>query len=198
MRHGFCFSDRQSHLVRKGAPFPAPKKIFKKNLSFLLRCRKVKYERVSDGRMIAMAIISSNDAGQSVSGTLVDVSSHATNDAGQSLSGTLADVNLHPTSPTDSNEHPSKTNQVSDSRNDKTLQSHDEKKVKEAAKKISDFIKTTTRELELTVGNVHKKITIKVKVKSSGEVIVEIPSDKALEIADSLNTVSGLLIRKYV
>lgn len=145
-----------------------------------------------------MAIISSNDAGQSVSGTLVDVSSHATNDAGQSLSGTLADVNLHPTSPTDSNEHPSKTNQVSDSRNDKTLQSHDEKKVKEAAKKISDFIKTTTRELELTVGNVHKKITIKVKVKSSGEVIVEIPSDKALEIADSLNTVSGLLIRKYV
>lgn len=121
-----------------------------------------------------MATISSHETGQTVASTVADLATLARNSTDEQVSkagsATAVDDTPH--------------------------QKPDEKKVREAAAKISDFIESFTRDLEFSVDNDTRKIVIKVKVRDSGEVVRQIPSEEALKIADSLDTLRGLLIRE--
>jgi flagellar protein FlaG len=125
--------------------------------------------------MIAMAIISSNETGQSVAGTLADLGNLVKNGPEEIIrnSGSSATDAPHLLAP-------------------------DEKTVREAVSKISEFVKSFSRDLEFSVDDATKKIVIKVKVRDSGEVVRQIPSEEALQIADSLDALRGLLIREHV
>ena len=122
-----------------------------------------------------MAIISSQETGQSVSSSLNDLGNLARNspeEIGRKTQTSTADDN-HPLAP-------------------------DEQKVSEAADKISEFAKSFSRDLEFSVDNATNKIVVKVKVRDSGKVVRQIPSEEALRIANSLDTLRGLLIREHI
>ena len=72
----------------------------------------------------------------------------------------------------------------------------EESALKEAAEKINDFIESMTTDLQFSFDRDAERMVVKVLSRRDGEVIRQIPSKEALEIAKALDTLKGLIIRK--
>lgn len=70
--------------------------------------------------------------------------------------------------------------------------------VKKAAESINAFIKSTQRNLEISVDKDTGIVVVKVVDKESGEVIRQIPAEETLAIAKHLDSVQGVLFRSKV
>jgi flagellar protein FlaG len=73
-----------------------------------------------------------------------------------------------------------------------------EKRVKDAAKQLNDFMDRYAIELRFSVDSDTKQIVVKVLHQGTGELIRQIPSAEALKISKAFDTLQGLLIRKTV
>ena len=71
----------------------------------------------------------------------------------------------------------------------------DAETVKQAAERINDFIKSSSRNLNIAVDKDTGIVVVKVVDKETGEVIRQIPGDETLAIAKNLDSVQGVLIR---
>lgn len=72
----------------------------------------------------------------------------------------------------------------------------EEKALKEAAAKINDFVESMSTDLQFSFDKDADRMVVKVLSRKDGEVIRQIPSREALEIAKALDTLKGLIIRK--
>jgi len=68
--------------------------------------------------------------------------------------------------------------------------------VQQAAQMISGAIQTFSRNLEFSVDDTTGKAVVKVSDKETGDMIRQIPSQEALDIARVLDRLQGLLIRQ--
>lgn len=68
--------------------------------------------------------------------------------------------------------------------------------VQQAAQMISKAIQTFSRNLEFSVDDTTGKTVVKVLDKETGDMIRQIPSQEALDIARVLDRLQGLLIRQ--
>lgn len=69
-------------------------------------------------------------------------------------------------------------------------------KLKEAVENINKSLKALSQDLEFSIDQDSNRTVVKVVDQSTKEVIRQIPSDEALEIAKALDTVKGLLIKQ--
>ncbi len=74
----------------------------------------------------------------------------------------------------------------------------EEEKLRNAADKTNEFIKTMNQELQFSVDKDTEKMVVKVVDKQTGDVIRQIPPKEMLEIAKALDTLQGLIIRKKI
>ncbi|WP_166364076.1 flagellar protein FlaG [Pseudomonas akapageensis] len=74
----------------------------------------------------------------------------------------------------------------------------DESQLKTAVKEIQDFVQSMQRNLEFSVDKSSGQVVVKVIARDSGEVIRQIPSQTALELAKSLSDASSLLFNEKV
>ncbi len=74
----------------------------------------------------------------------------------------------------------------------------EEEKLKDAAEKANEFIKSMDNELQFSVDKDTEKVVVKVVDKQTGDVIRQIPSKEMLEIAKALDTLHGMIIRKKI
>ena len=72
----------------------------------------------------------------------------------------------------------------------------EEKKLKDAADKANEFVKSINQELQFSVDKDTGQTVVKVMDKQSGDVIRQIPSEEMLELAKAMDTIQGLIIRK--
>ncbi|WP_298438363.1 flagellar protein FlaG [Geobacter sp.] len=72
----------------------------------------------------------------------------------------------------------------------------EEKALKEAAEKINEFIESMTTDLQFSFDKDAGRMVVRVMSRKDGEVVRQIPSKEALEIAKALDTLKGLIIRK--
>ncbi|AJE02410.1 flagellar protein FlaG [Geobacter pickeringii] len=72
----------------------------------------------------------------------------------------------------------------------------EEKALKKAAEKINEFIESMATDLQFSFDKDADRMVVKVLSRKDGEVIRQIPSREALEIAKALDTLTGLIIRK--
>ncbi|WP_298271473.1 flagellar protein FlaG [Geobacter sp.] len=95
---------------------------------------------------------------------------------------------------------PEKKNEVAKAELPKEAVKHppaeEEKALKEAAAKINEFIESMTTDLRFSFDRDAERMVVKVLSRKDGEVIRQIPSKEALEIAKALDTLKGLIIRK--
>lgn len=68
--------------------------------------------------------------------------------------------------------------------------------VNEAVKQLNNAMKTMSQGLEFSVDRDVHKIVVKVVDQQTKEVLRQMPSEEALEIAKALDRVQGLLIRQ--
>lgn len=68
-----------------------------------------------------------------------------------------------------------------------------ETELQSAVKEIQDFVQSLQRNLEFSVDDSTGTWVVKVVARDSGEVIRQIPSETALELAKSLHDVNSLL-----
>ncbi|GLH33441.1 hypothetical protein BR1R5_28280 [Pseudomonas sp. BR1R-5] len=83
----------------------------------------------------------------------------------------------------------------------KTLQQDapkSEAELQSAVKEIQDFVQSLQRNLEFSVDDSTGSWIVKVVARDSGEVIRQIPSETALELARSLQDVNSLLFDEKV
>ena len=71
----------------------------------------------------------------------------------------------------------------------------DAEAVKKAAESINEFIKSSSRNLDISVDKETGIVVVKVVDKETGDVIRQIPGDETLAIAKNLDSVQGVLIR---
>jgi len=72
----------------------------------------------------------------------------------------------------------------------------EEKKLKDAADKANEFVKSINQELQFSVDKDTGQTVVKVMDKQSGDVIRQIPSKEMLDLAKAMDTIQGLIIRK--
>ena len=65
-----------------------------------------------------------------------------------------------------------------------------------AVKKLNESMLASAQSLEFSIGDDNKQIIVKVVDKNTREVLRQMPSKEALEIAKSLDQMRGLLIRQ--
>jgi flagellar protein FlaG len=68
--------------------------------------------------------------------------------------------------------------------------------VDDAVKNINGALKALSQNLEFSVDTESNRVIVKVVDKQTNEVIRQMPSSEALEIAKALDRVQGLLIRQ--
>ncbi len=68
--------------------------------------------------------------------------------------------------------------------------------VNEAVKQLNNAMKTMSQGLEFSVDQDAHKVVVKVVDQQTKEVLRQVPSEEALEIAKALDRVQGLLIRQ--
>lgn len=68
--------------------------------------------------------------------------------------------------------------------------------VKDAVKNLNDAMKAMSQNLEFTVDSDSERTVVKVLDKQTNEVVRQIPSPEALEIAKAVDRLQGLLIRQ--
>jgi flagellar protein FlaG len=68
--------------------------------------------------------------------------------------------------------------------------------VNSAVDKINKFVQASAQGVEFSLNNDFNKLVVKVVDQQTNEVIRQIPSEEALEIARSLDKLQGLLIRQ--
>jgi flagellar protein FlaG len=68
--------------------------------------------------------------------------------------------------------------------------------VNQAVKNINKSLQTLSQNLEFSVDSDSQRTVVKVIDQKTKEVIRQIPSEEALEIAKTLDTVKGLLIKQ--
>lgn len=73
-----------------------------------------------------------------------------------------------------------------------------EERTKAAADKINEFIESFTRDIQFTIDKDSERVVLKVVDRKSGDVIRQIPSEEALEIAKALDELKGLIIKEKV
>lgn len=73
---------------------------------------------------------------------------------------------------------------------------HDAQKVKDAAKKLNEFVSPYASELKFSVDDDTGVNVVKVIDTQSKQVIRQIPSEEMLKIADSIEKLQGLLVRQ--
>lgn len=73
-----------------------------------------------------------------------------------------------------------------------------EERTKAAAEKINEFIESFTRDIQFTIDRDSERVVLKVVDRKSGDVIRQIPSEEALEIAKALDELKGLIIKEKV
>lgn len=73
-----------------------------------------------------------------------------------------------------------------------------EERAKAAAEKINEFIESFTRDIQFTIDRDSERVVLKVVDRKSGDVIRQIPSEEALEIAKVLDELKGLIIKEKV
>lgn len=74
----------------------------------------------------------------------------------------------------------------------------DTRQLQSAVKEIQDFVQSLQRNLEFSVDDSTGQVVVKVVARDSGEVIRQIPSETALELAKSLHDVNSLLFDEKV
>jgi flagellar protein FlaG len=72
----------------------------------------------------------------------------------------------------------------------------EEQKLKDAADKANEFVKSINQELQFSVDKDTGQTVVKVMDKQSGDVIRQIPSKEMLELAKAMDTIQGFIIRK--
>lgn len=70
--------------------------------------------------------------------------------------------------------------------------------LKSAVSQIQDFVQSLQRNLEFSVDDSTGQVVVKVVARDSGEVIRQIPTETALELAKSLHDVNSLLFDENV
>lgn len=68
--------------------------------------------------------------------------------------------------------------------------------VKDAVKNLNEAMKAMSQNLEFTVDSDSERTVVKVLDKQTNEVVRQIPSPEALEIAKAVDRLQGLLIRQ--
>lgn len=79
-----------------------------------------------------------------------------------------------------------------------TEKESDTTELQSAVKEIQDFVQSLQRNLEFSVDDSTGTVVVKVVARDSGEVIRQIPSETALELAKSLHDVNSLLFDEKV
>ena len=74
----------------------------------------------------------------------------------------------------------------------------DPAQLQSAVKELQDYVQSLQRNLEFSVDDSSGKVVVKVVARDSGEVIRQIPSETALELAKSLQDVNSLLFDEKV
>ncbi|MGE8406945.1 MAG: flagellar protein FlaG [Pseudomonas sp.] len=74
----------------------------------------------------------------------------------------------------------------------------DTTELQSAVNAIQDFVQSLQRNLEFSVDDSTGTVVVKVVARDSGEVIRQIPSETALELAKSLHDVNSLLFDEKV
>ncbi len=74
----------------------------------------------------------------------------------------------------------------------------DSNELQSAVNAIQDFVQSLQRNLEFSVDDSTGTVVVKVVARDSGEVIRQIPSETALELAKSLHDVNSLLFDEKV
>lgn len=81
---------------------------------------------------------------------------------------------------------------------DKENKEADTGQLQEAVKGLQDYVQSLQRNLEFSVDDSTGTTVVKVIARDSGEVIRQIPSETALELAKSLQDVNSLLFDEKV
>ena len=81
---------------------------------------------------------------------------------------------------------------------DENKQEADTGQLQEAVKGLQDYVQSLQRNLEFSVDESTGTTVVKVVARDSGEVIRQIPSETALELAKSLQDVNSLLFDEKV
>lgn len=71
-------------------------------------------------------------------------------------------------------------------------------RVVEAIKKIQEFVEETQRGLQFSIDDDTGRIVVKVIARHSGEVIRQLPSEEALELAKRLQDAGSILFSRQV
>ena len=74
----------------------------------------------------------------------------------------------------------------------------DPAQLQSAVKELQDYVQSLQRNLEFSLDDSTGKVVVKVVARDSGEVIRQIPSETALELAKSLKDVNSLLFDEKV
>lgn len=74
----------------------------------------------------------------------------------------------------------------------------DAAELQEAVRGLQDYVQSLQRNLEFSLDDSTGKVVVKVVARDSGEVIRQIPSQTALELAKSLQSVNSLLFDEKV
>ena len=67
--------------------------------------------------------------------------------------------------------------------------------VQDAVKRLSDFVASTNSEINFSVDQVSGVQVVKVMDKQSGDVIRQFPSEEAIQLAQVLDKIQGLLVK---
>ena len=68
--------------------------------------------------------------------------------------------------------------------------------IRNAARQINDFLKSTSAGVEFSVDENSKKLVVRIVDSETGQVIRQIPSEEMLAISQSLDHVAGMLLEQ--
>jgi flagellar protein FlaG len=71
-----------------------------------------------------------------------------------------------------------------------------ENAVKNAARQISDFLKSSSASIRFSVDQSRHEVVVRIVDPQTNEVIRQVPSEELLAIAQSLDRMSGLLLKQ--
>jgi len=72
----------------------------------------------------------------------------------------------------------------------------DPRKVQEAVKNANDFFQIAKRTLQFAIHEDSGRMVVQIKDEKTGQVVRQIPSEEALELAKRLDELSGLLFKE--
>ena len=72
----------------------------------------------------------------------------------------------------------------------------DPRQVKDAVNGINDFLQNVNRSLQFKIDEDSGRVVVQIKDTETDEVIRQIPSEEALEIAKKLDQIKGLLVKE--